>query len=338
MIKSLVVDFDDTLSFTTNRDWENATPNIPLINKLNQLYDSGWNIEIVTARGQISCNGNWVKADQKYRKQIEIWLSRHGVKYTELSFQKKLGLYYIDDKGITPEDFLVKFQLKELKGGMSGASVFLDEYNKVIHKTAENTFSVVSWYEKACYLNYNVPKIHKVIGNTITMECIDGRHASTKEDYFRACNIARSFYLHPTIFNNQKGLKEQYTHRCTDRVQEDFSKSEIKKIISLLDVDLRRIHTSFSHGDFSVSNIIIENNTNRIFLIDPINDASLISSWENDVAKLQMSYMINQYDIPNDTIYRGLVIGHACRAIPYCRNNNEMYTKYITLVRQLLDY
>ena len=29
--KRIVVDIDDTISFTTNRDWENATPNIELI-------------------------------------------------------------------------------------------------------------------------------------------------------------------------------------------------------------------------------------------------------------------------------------------------------------------
>ena len=55
---NIIVDLDDTLSFTLDRDWENATPNTPLIEKLNKLYDNGYGIEIVTARGFISCNGD----------------------------------------------------------------------------------------------------------------------------------------------------------------------------------------------------------------------------------------------------------------------------------------
>ena len=54
--KSICVDIDDTISFTLNRDWENAKPNIPLIEKLNKLYDEGLKQPICEECGQ---DENW---------------------------------------------------------------------------------------------------------------------------------------------------------------------------------------------------------------------------------------------------------------------------------------
>ena len=62
--KTIVTDLDDTLSYTSNRDWENAKPNLLLIDKLNSFYDAGYKIIILTARGQISCRGDREKADR----------------------------------------------------------------------------------------------------------------------------------------------------------------------------------------------------------------------------------------------------------------------------------
>lgn len=45
-----VVDLDDTICFTENRDFENSTPNKPVIDKINELYDKGFKIIIYTAR------------------------------------------------------------------------------------------------------------------------------------------------------------------------------------------------------------------------------------------------------------------------------------------------
>ena len=45
-----VIDLDDTICFTENRDFENSKPYTEVINKINELYDKGWNIVICTAR------------------------------------------------------------------------------------------------------------------------------------------------------------------------------------------------------------------------------------------------------------------------------------------------
>lgn len=110
MIKTIVFDFDDTISFAENRDWENAKANIPLIDKINSLYDKGWTILIYTARGSLSCKTR-EEAEQNNSNQIEGWLNRHGVKYHELSFKKPLAMYYVDDRAILPEDF-IKLELE----------------------------------------------------------------------------------------------------------------------------------------------------------------------------------------------------------------------------------
>ena len=52
--KRIVCDIDDTISFCTDRDWENAKPNLPVIQKLKQLYNDGWEIFLHTARGSLS--------------------------------------------------------------------------------------------------------------------------------------------------------------------------------------------------------------------------------------------------------------------------------------------
>ena len=106
MTKRIVVDFDDTLCFSINRDYANGSPNKALITKLNSLYDLGWEISIVTARGQLSCDGNTQAAEIKYRDDMQKWLILNNMKYTNLSFEKKYADYYIDDKGIKPEEFL----------------------------------------------------------------------------------------------------------------------------------------------------------------------------------------------------------------------------------------
>ena len=68
--KCIVCDIDDTISITTSRDWENAEPVWQTINKLNKLYEQGWYIVLLTARGQLSCEGDTLKADKKYRTTI----------------------------------------------------------------------------------------------------------------------------------------------------------------------------------------------------------------------------------------------------------------------------
>ena len=85
--KRIVLDFDDTLAFTTNRDFKNAKPNKELIEKSNALYRKGWQIDILTARGSLSCKTR-KEAELKYKPEMVKWLLRYDVLYHNISFDK----------------------------------------------------------------------------------------------------------------------------------------------------------------------------------------------------------------------------------------------------------
>ena len=80
MSKVLVFDIDDTISVHTNRDYVNAKPVQPVIDKLNRLHDEGYYIKLFTGRGQVSCNGDLNLIIERNKDVLETWLEKHGVK------------------------------------------------------------------------------------------------------------------------------------------------------------------------------------------------------------------------------------------------------------------
>jgi len=332
--KTLVVDFDDTLAITFNRDWANAKPNILLIDRLNRLYAEGWDIHIVTARGQLSCEGDSDAADRKYRQQIENWLYENEVKYTSLSFQKKLAIYYIDDKGITPEDFIKSFNRVELKGGMSGSSVYYDEAADAVFKTASNTASAVAWYEVAKKY-VNIPKIHSVIGDTIKMERLHPFTGSISDVLY----LLKTFRDLPPLHSGL--LRYRYVDRCLHRIQTELENDlDFKLLDQILTYAAEVVPVTFSHGDFSISNVMAGPSGRTVYLIDPINDPTLLSSWVIDLAKLYMSigfefsdnderrFMIEQFAEENGVALDALrahEVAHYCRVYPYASDDKKKF-------------
>ena len=330
---TIVVDFDDTLALTKTRDWANAVPNQALINKLNALFDKGWDIHVVTARGQLSCNGDCAAADLKYRGQITEWLNSHGVKFTSLSFQKKLAAYYIDDKGCTPEVFIENFVDRvQLRGGWSGAKVEYDSLNSVVYKTATNTAQAVRWFEYAKVLGYKVPKIHTVIGDTIKMEYLEAIGFG-KRMVPAAIDLALSF-------NGQKHLYPEtdyaaYVRRCMTRAVGVFNQTEIKTMEKLLTDAGAYTPFTFSHGDFGVENLL--SMRDGMYMIDPIASADLYSSYVIDLGKLYATARIQRNDVAERvhheiTVERKIMpdwllsihaIGHLLRMHPYASSENK---------------
>lgn len=341
--KSVVCDFDDCLSFTLNRDWENATCNVELAGKLNQLIDDGWEVHIITARGQLSCNGDCDAADKKYRAQIESWLNKHGIKYTTLSFQKKLASYYIDDKAIRPEEFIQK-NVELIRTGMSGAEVMHDD--RYVHKTANNTQNVVLWYNMAQRYGFNVPGIHKVIGNTMTMDYIDG---ITYENHMKACepNFTAVLDLCKT-FNGFPPMNNASFDSYIDRIGTHYENSKLRingidRYIVKLSNSANRIPATFNHGDLSIDNIILKDR--KLFLIDPIYEPTLYSSYMIDLAKFVMS--LNRFKLTDDytrfyinggicgmdtDTIRLLEISHWIRFYKYTNNREEVAHQISTLI------
>ena len=102
-----IIDIDGTICDTeytkNNGKWQykQAKPNKEMIDKINILYDMGEYIILFTARGTIT--------HIDYREMTERQLKEWGVKYNELRFDKPGGEIYIDDRTITPSDFLDRF-------------------------------------------------------------------------------------------------------------------------------------------------------------------------------------------------------------------------------------
>lgn len=102
---TFVIDIDDTICSTKNRNFENSIPNTKVINKINELYDKGWKIILYTARGAKSCK-TIEERIKKYKDITQNWLEKNNVKYTELLFGKMNADYYVDDKNMSIEEFI----------------------------------------------------------------------------------------------------------------------------------------------------------------------------------------------------------------------------------------
>ena len=105
-MKTYVFDIDGTVCTSVNDgDYSKAKPYKHRIAEINSLYDQGIKIVFYTARGMGRYENDAVKAANKFYsltiKQLEEW----GIKYNKLFMGKPSGDIYVDDKGVSDEDF-----------------------------------------------------------------------------------------------------------------------------------------------------------------------------------------------------------------------------------------
>lgn len=108
-MKNLVIDLDDTLSITVDRDYANAKPKIDVISKLNEYRDQGFKITIFTSRNMRTYQGNLGKINVFTLPIIIDWLDKYYVPYDEILVGKPwCGFegFYVDDKAIRPREFV----------------------------------------------------------------------------------------------------------------------------------------------------------------------------------------------------------------------------------------
>lgn len=301
--KRIVCDIDDTISITLNRDWEHAKPIQPVIDKINALFDQGWEIYLVTARGNLSCKSR-EEADHKYRAQIEKWLKEHGVKYTMLSFQKFLAAYYIDDKGLTPEEF-VKLDIRNLQDGWSGATVELRDGK--VYKTHPDSLRASEWYKIARSF-FNVPEIHSLIGHTLCMEYIQETTKVIKMPDI--IELLRTMSYIPYVSNKHDNLYKHYVNRLANHI--NLAKDNAPMFSNWLSyctqefIKFYNDNCSFCHGDLTLENILVKND--KMYLIDPIfeNDRDTYSSWLLDASKFLYSLRLHNMMTEYYWIYKSL--------------------------------
>lgn len=111
-------DIDGTICITPNNengkpDYYNSFPIPYMIDRINQLYDDGNYIILMTARGR----GSGVDRSELTLRQLSDW----GIKYHELEpmFHKPNADIFIDDKAINVEDW--KKEQPIVKGIVAGA-------------------------------------------------------------------------------------------------------------------------------------------------------------------------------------------------------------------------
>lgn len=279
--KRILVDLDDTICSTLDRDFENAKPIKSVISAINKFYNEGFEIIIQTARGQLSCNGNVLEADKKYREQIELWLIKNKVKYHELDFNKRLAQYYVDDKALTPEKFS-KLKLNYLKGRSGQEVIRSGDY---VYKTGKKVKNEIRWYKivEEFEKPFKTPEIYSLIGETVSMQ------------YIKPCKVGISRVEIKNILTFFKGIKgdesnkwNSYVRRVLDHTKINGFKltdkiiKKLKGLSCLMDKEI-----TFSHGDFSIDNII--KSKKGVYLIDSQIEDNLFSSYLLDEAKYLQS-------------------------------------------------
>lgn len=330
--KRIICDIDDTICRTLDRNWENSEPIQEVIDKINYLYDLGWEIWLLTARGQLSCNGDWEKADKKYRTIIEKWLQAHGVKYHKLLFEKYLATYYVDDKNLTPKQF-VDLQVVPLGGGWSGSMVELRDGK--VYKQDRNAINTIKWYSKYAVdekCPFKVPTIYSLIGETICMEFVRSQDLFPDDFCKKVIESLQFFRYRKDCYNI--GFSS-YIERIENHCQ--FNNKFHSIIPALCNIQgFMDLYSTECHGDFSIHNIL--GTENELYLIDPIFEENAYHSYLLDVAKFRYSLLredkislLNIFDeylnfsciLPQKEIMNVLEISEAIRTYKYAPESEK---------------
>ena len=104
-MKTYVFDIDGTICISKNSNYEKSEPITSRINKINDLYKEGNIIIFHTARGMGRYKNNVSDAEAEFYELTIKQLSDWKVKYHYLFMGKPSGDLYIDDKGVSDEDF-----------------------------------------------------------------------------------------------------------------------------------------------------------------------------------------------------------------------------------------
>jgi hypothetical protein len=102
-----VIDIDGTICSSGN-DYENSIPRYDRIEKINELYDSGNTIKYLTARGMGRYKDSRMMAHKEFYDLTYNQLKSWGCKFHQLIMGKPSGDIYIDDKGMSDNDFFNK--------------------------------------------------------------------------------------------------------------------------------------------------------------------------------------------------------------------------------------
>ena len=114
-MKKIVFDLDETLCEKNkkNESYFDVKPIDEMCNAVRELKRRGYYIIISTARNMLTQNNNVGRVVMNVGQDTLNWLDKNNIPYDEIHFGKPYSdTYYVDDKSLTPEEFLNK-----MKGG-----------------------------------------------------------------------------------------------------------------------------------------------------------------------------------------------------------------------------
>ncbi len=98
--KILCFDIDNVICNTEGKNYKNAKPNLPGINKINSLFNNGYMIKLFTSRYMGRNKESKLKAKKQGYKMTAEQLKKWNVSYHKLFFGKPSFDLYVDDKSI----------------------------------------------------------------------------------------------------------------------------------------------------------------------------------------------------------------------------------------------
>ena len=107
--KKIVIDLDNTISITQNRDYANAEPIKDVVEKLREYKALGFEIVIHSSRNMKTYQGNIGKISAHTLPIIIDWLQRHHIPFDEIYIGKPWcgeDGFYVDDRAIRPNEFV----------------------------------------------------------------------------------------------------------------------------------------------------------------------------------------------------------------------------------------
>lgn len=298
----IILDLDDTLCKTRNRDWENSQPIADVCGKVREIRQRMPDAEIYihTSRGMNSCKGDAVEAERRNRPSIEKFLGRNGIKVDGIIFGKPLGDLYVDDKAMSAFEF-ANSDVRTYEG-LSGAKVW--SVGRMVVKECADATEQAEWYERAKQIGIPVPRVLCTQLGRIYMERVKG-HVGVRSVFVIMEALQLIEKMKASVLEGEND-REGYAEHCSRRAEEAGLVMEegLKDFIANCE-ELRP--RTFCHGDLTLQNMIWDNRI--LTLIDPCQREEM-SHWLLDVSKLRASVNWLDYGLVGNENQYGNMVGY----------------------------
>lgn len=107
-MKRLIMDLDNTISINKTGNYSDATPVFPVIEKIREYKQKGFEIVIFSSRNMRTYEGNVGKINANTLPVIIEWLDKHKIPYDEIYVGKPWcghDGFYVDDRAVRPKEF-----------------------------------------------------------------------------------------------------------------------------------------------------------------------------------------------------------------------------------------